>query len=185
MATGRARSPTRRITYGETARNYRMTDVNAFIAEDWRISPNLTLNLGVRWEYFGFPSEANGMLAVFDFPAALETGMIQDGFVFASNFDPNSVPGAAGLNLTKADSKSIVPGDYDNVMPRVGFAWTPFDQKNFVLRGGYGMFYERTTGGFANSLRQAAPVLPRAAVEQPRRLQRHPRATTPRSPSRR
>ena len=56
------------ITYGETARNYRMTDVNAFIAEDWKLSSNLTLNLGVRWEYFGFPSEKNGLLAVFDYP---------------------------------------------------------------------------------------------------------------------
>jgi hypothetical protein len=145
------------ITYGETVRNYRMTDVNAFIAEDWHISSNLTLNLGVRWEYFGFPSEKNGFLAVYDFPAALETGNVQDGFVFASNFDPNSVPGAAGLPLTIADSQSIVPGDYNNVMPRVGFAWTPFERRNFVLRGGYGMFYERTTGGFANSLRQAPP----------------------------
>ena len=145
------------ITYGETVRNYRMTDANLFVAEDWRISSNLTLNLGLRWEYFGFPSEANGFLAVYDFPAALETGMVQDGFVFASNFDPNSVPGAAGLDLKKADSTTIIPGDYDNVMPRVGFAWTPFTEKNFVLRGGWGMFYERTTGGFANSLRQAPP----------------------------
>jgi hypothetical protein len=145
------------LNYGETARNYRMNDVNAFIAEDWKITSNLTLNLGVRWEYFGFPSEKNGMLAVFDFPAALETGRVQDGFVFASNFNPNSVPGAAGLSLNTADSKSIIPGDYNNVMPRVGFAWTPSAQKNFVVRGGYGIFYERTTGGFANSLRQAPP----------------------------
>ena len=145
------------ITYGETSRAYRMTDANLFVAEDWRISSNLTLNLGLRWEYFGFPSEANGLLAVYDFPAALATGNVNDGFIFASNFDPNSVPGAAGLPLKKADSKAIVPGDYDNVMPRVGFAWTPTDKKNFAIRGGYGMFYERTTGGFANSLRQAPP----------------------------
>jgi hypothetical protein len=115
------------ITYGETIRNYRMTDLNAFIAEDWRIASNLTLNLGVRWEYFGFPSEANGLLAVYDFPAALATGLVQDGFVFASNFDPSSVAGASGLSLKKAATKSIIPGDYDNVMPRVGFSWTPFE----------------------------------------------------------
>jgi hypothetical protein len=147
------------ITYGETIRNYRMTDLNAFIAEDWRIASNLTLNLGVRWEYFGFPSEANGLLAVYDFPAALATGLVQDGFVFASNFDPSSVAGASGLNLRTAATKSIIPGDYDNIMPRVGFSWTPFefDGRPVVLRGGYGLFYERTTGGFANSLRQSPP----------------------------
>jgi hypothetical protein len=145
------------LNYGETARAYRMTDMNAFIAEDWKLTSDLTLNLGVRWEYFGFPSEANGLLAVFDYPAALATGMVQDGFVFASNFNPNSVPGAAGLNLKTADTKNIIPGDYNNIMPRVGFAWTPFERGNVVLRGGYGVFYERTTGGFANSLRQAPP----------------------------
>jgi hypothetical protein len=145
------------LNYGETARAYRMTDLNAFIAEDWKVTSDLTLNLGVRWEYFGFPSEANGLLAVFDYPAALETGYVQDGFLFASNFNPDSVPGAAGLSLKTADTKNIIPGDYDNVMPRVGFAWTPFERRNFVLRGGYGVFYERTTGGFANSLRQAPP----------------------------
>jgi hypothetical protein len=145
------------LTYGETARNYRMTDLNAFVAEDWRILPNLTINAGVRWEYFGFPWETNGLLAVYDFPAALATGLVQDGFVFASNFNANSVPGASGLTLRKADTKAIIPGDYDNIMPRVGFSWTPFQGRPVVLRGGYGLFYERTTGGFANSLRQAPP----------------------------
>ncbi len=43
-----------------------MNDVNAFIAGDWKVTSDLTLNLGVRWEYFGFPSEKNGLLAVFD-----------------------------------------------------------------------------------------------------------------------
>jgi hypothetical protein len=145
------------LNYGETARAYRMHDVNAFLAEDWKVTSDLTLNLGVRWEYFGFPSEKNGLLAIYDYPAALATGNVQDGFIFASNFNPSSVPGAEGLDLKKGDTKSLVPGDYNNIMPRVGFAWTPLAQKNFVLRGGYGMFYERTTGGFANSLRQAPP----------------------------
>ena len=132
-----------------------MTDASMFLADDWHIGSNLTLNLGVRWEYFGFPTETHGMLSVFEFPAALQTGNVQDGFLFASNFDPSRVPGAAGVNLRKADSKAIIPGDFNNVMPRVGFAWTPLER--VAVRGGYGTFYERVTGGFANSLRQAAP----------------------------
>lgn len=145
------------LNYGETVRGYRMTDWSWFVADDWKVTPRLTFNLGVRHEFFGFPSEVNGLLAVFDFPAALATGNVQDGFIFASNFKPSSIAGAAGLNLRTADSKSIIPGDYNNLMPRFGFAWTPFEGKGIVLRGGYGVFFERTTGTFANSLRQAAP----------------------------
>jgi hypothetical protein len=145
------------ITYGETVRRYRMTDWNWFIADDWKVSPKLTLNLGVRHEFFGFPSEANGLLAVYDYPAALETGNIQDGFIFASNFNPNSVPGAAGLNLRIGDSKTLIPNDYNNLMPRLGFAYSPFADKRMVIRGGYGIFFERTTSAFVNSLRQAPP----------------------------
>ncbi len=87
------------------------------------MTSNLTLNVGLRHDYYGFPFEKNGFLALYDFPAALATGNVQDGFVFASNFDPNTVPGAAGLNLNISSRKSIVPPDYSNLAPRVGFAW--------------------------------------------------------------
>ncbi len=102
-----------------------MTDWSWFIADDWRVPPTLTLNLGLRHEYFGFPSEKNGFLALYDFDAALATGNLQDGFVFASNFDPASVPGASSLDLNIASRPSIVPPDYDNLMPRIGLAWAP------------------------------------------------------------
>jgi Carboxypeptidase regulatory-like domain len=145
------------LNYGETVRGYRMTDWSWFVADDWKITPRLTFNAGVRHEFFGYPSEVNGLIAVFDYPRALATGNIQEGFLFPSNFKPGSIAGAAGLNLRTADSKSIIPGDYNNIMPRFGFAWSPFEGNKLVLRGGYGIFFERTTGAFANSLRQAAP----------------------------
>jgi hypothetical protein len=145
------------LNYGETVRGYRMTDWSWFVADDWKVTPNLTLNAGIRYDFFGFPSEVNGLLTVFDFDAALKTGNVQDGFIFPSNFRPGAIAGTEGLNLRIAGSKSIVPSDYNNIAPRLGFAWTPFEDKRVVLRGGYGIYYERTTGAFANSLRQAAP----------------------------
>ena len=145
------------LNVGSTVRNYRLTDWSWFVADDWKISQNLTINLGVRQDYYGFPSEKNGFLALYDYNAALATGNLQDGFVFASNFDPSSVPGAAGLPLTISSRETIVPGDYNNIAPRASFAWLPMADKEFVVRGGYGLFYERVTGAFANSLRQGPP----------------------------
>ncbi len=145
------------LNYGETVRGYRMTDWSWFVADDWKVTPKLTFNVGLRHEFFGFPSEVNGLIAVFDYPRALASGNIQDGFLFPSNFKPGSIAGAAGVNLRTAAGKSIIPGDFNNLMPRFGFAWSPFENKRIVLRGGYGVFFERTTGAFANSLRQAAP----------------------------
>ncbi len=152
------------LNWGETIRGYRMSDFSMFVADDWKVGPHLSLNLGVRWEYFGFPYEVNGLLSAYDYYKAVETGNPQDGFIMASNFKPESVAGAARANLRKAATRGIVPGDWNNVMPRFGFAWSPFGGKRLVLRGGYGIFYERTTGGFANSLRQAAPFFREAQI---------------------
>jgi hypothetical protein len=150
--------------YGETIRGYRMSDTSFFVAEDWKVTSNLTLNLGLRWEYFGFPSEVNGFLNVYDYDAALATGKPEDGFLMASNFNPASIAGAAQANLKKASTPSIISGDRNNFMPRFGFAWSPFAGNRMVLRGGYGVFFERTTGAFANSLRQSSPFFREAQI---------------------
>jgi hypothetical protein len=144
--------------FGETLREYRLTDWNWFIADDWKVSPSLTLNIGVRHEYFGFPSEVNGLINLFDYNAAVASGSVSEGFIFPSNFNRSMVPGTEGLDLNIADSTSLIPGDYNNFMPRVGFAWTPTAGKNVVVRGGYGIFFERITGSFANSQRQSSPL---------------------------
>jgi hypothetical protein len=150
-------------SYGETVRAYRLTDWNWFIADDWKISPRLTLNLGIRHDYFGFPTERNGLFTVFDYETAVATNSIQNGFIFPSNFNPSAVAGAAGVDVRKSDRASIIAGDYNNIMPRAGLAWSPNDR--MVVRGGYGLFFERTTGAFANSLRQSPPFFREAQLD--------------------
>jgi hypothetical protein len=61
------------------------------------------------------------------------------------------VPGTEGLDLNIAGSTVLIPGDYNNFMPRVGFAWTPTAGKNVVVRGGHGISFERITGSFVST----------------------------------
>jgi hypothetical protein len=143
------------VNFGETIRGYRMADYSMFFADDWKVTRNLTLNIGVRYEYFGFPYEVNGILNVYDYNAAVAANDPQVGFVMASNYKLTGAAATAGIR--KASTRGIVPADRNNFMPRLGFAWSPLGGRRLVVRGGYGMFYERTTGAFANSLRQSAP----------------------------
>ena len=143
------------LNYGETIRGYRFSDTSFFVADDWKVTSSLTLNIGVRYEFFGSPWEVNGILNNFDFDRALATNDIFEGFTFASNFNPNNFAGFEGLNPRISNNKSTLTPDRNNLAPRFGFAWSP--RERLVLRGGYGIFYERTTGAFANSLRQAVP----------------------------
>jgi hypothetical protein len=108
-----------------------------FIQDDWRVTPKLTLNLGLRWEYEAPMSERyNRQNAGFDLDA---TNPLQ-----------SQVTGLAlkgGLLFT--DSKHRLPfvRDLNNWGPRIGVAYRPFT--NTVLRGGFGMNYSVTfqTGG--------------------------------------
>ncbi|MDA2938374.1 TonB-dependent receptor [Acidobacteria bacterium AH-259-A15] len=135
-----------------------------FLADDWKVSPSFTLNLGVRYEFYGHAWEVNGILNNFDFERALATGDIFQGLTFASNFNEADFPAFAGLTPNKADTKSTLQPDRNNFAPRFGFAYSPREQ--LVIRGGYGIFYERTTGAFANSLRQAMPFFRESQVNK-------------------
>ena len=92
----------------------------AFVNDQWRVKSNLTLNLGVRWEYDGPFYEKYNRL---------------------SNFDPSSgqliVAGRNGVSRT-----ANVRSDWNNFAPRIGFAYTLPGHKSTVIRGGYGIFYD-------------------------------------------
>jgi hypothetical protein len=75
--------------------------------------------------------------------------------VFASNFNASAFPGLSNTSVRLAETKSTINTDWNNIAPRFGFAWSP---SHFIaIRGGYGVYYDRMTGGFFNSLRQSPP----------------------------
>lgn len=143
------------LNYGETSRAFRMTDYSVFIADDWQVRPGLTLNLGLRYDFFAWPYEKQGRIANFDLERALAAGSLSAGYVFASNYQRGLLADETGLQL--ADSRSTLEADMQNFAPRFGFAWSPDFGNGMVIRGGYGIYFDRPTGAFTNSLRQSPP----------------------------
>jgi hypothetical protein len=103
-------------------RGMRQSIVGAYIQDDWRVRPNLTLNLGVRYEMSTVPSEAHGKLATLY--------SITDALPHCAIPNPGCVAtGPYFLNPTLR-----------NFEPRVGFSWDPFKNGKTAVRGGFGMF---------------------------------------------
>ncbi|MDQ3805185.1 MAG: TonB-dependent receptor [Acidobacteriota bacterium] len=103
-----------------------------FVQDDWRVSPRLTLNLGLRYEYFTNPTEQYGRQANFD----LDTGR---------------------LILASGSDDALVDQDRNDFSPRVGFAYDLRGDGRSVIRGGYGLFYFLDRGGIDNQLAQNPP----------------------------
>ncbi len=137
---------------GVNQRNIRSSDLSWFIADDWRISPRFTVNLGVRHDYYGPFSDTEGRIVAFDESLVTTVNLggaignvITGGFVQAGNAT-NQLPGIPQVQ------DSLVDGDWNNFAPRVGFSWQPFsDQRNIVVRGGYGIYYDRSNARAINN----------------------------------
>lgn len=159
------------LDQGDTRRNYRMWDFGLFFQDDWRIRKGLTINAGLRWDYYGYPVELNGRMSTYYTEEAARTAGVQPGYHVASNhliFQPNFDPLKMGLFMSpnvpldlsqvhKAAQNTIFPGDYNNFAPRIGFAWQPEKLSWMVVRGGYGIYYERPSGAFKGDLQLSAP----------------------------
>lgn len=127
---------------------YQMYEV--FAQDDWTVTPNVTLNLGLRYSLILQPTDTENLLTNFD-PAAFDPARAYQ--IDASN---TRVPGTgdplngiiiAGRNSPYGDR--ITQMDKTNVGPRAGFAWDVFGDGTTAVRGGYGLYYDRTLVGIA------------------------------------
>lgn len=117
-----------------------------FALDDWKVTRTLTMNLGVRVEVNGQSSEVDGRISNF-FPQFYAppsvggfTAPATSGFVLPSNFSGNAPEGIPRENSTLLNHPVQTHSE-----PRVGFAWQPLSSRDLVLRGGYGIYANRTS----------------------------------------
>jgi hypothetical protein len=117
-----------------------------FAVDDWKVKRTLTINLGVRVEVDGQPSEVDGRESNFfpQFYVAPPAGgfgdPISSGFVLPDNFH-----GYAPIGFPRENSTLLNHPIQVHPEPRIGFAWQPLSSRDLVLRGGYGIYANRTS----------------------------------------
>ena len=136
--------------------NYNQLSFNYafYVQDDWRITPNLTLNFGMRYEYDTWPVDSRNQVTSFD----TATGKFVVGHKTGQGPDLAAQPLAALAwrlfgNYMETASQAGLPNrtlrfpDKNNWAPRLGLAYRPTFMKNTVLRLGYGVFYEGLQNG--------------------------------------
>ncbi len=124
---------------GPLAKNLGYIDTAAYVQDDFKVTRRLTLNLGLRHEFFGPPSEASGEIGFFN--PALTTPVPPAGGTLTGTEVVGNYPGQLPAGVTKRSSSAAWDKNYKDFAPRVGFAYRLRDNPGLVLRGGYGIFY--------------------------------------------
>jgi hypothetical protein len=108
-------------------RTFRYREFSVFFQDDWRLTPRLTVNLGLRYEYFGVPFETNGIQGAVD--------------------KAELISAAAQLDdITMQPGRRLYNSDHNNFAPRIGIAWDPEGNGESAIRANWGLFYDRLIG---------------------------------------
>ncbi len=109
-------------------KSYRRIYFSTFLQDDYKILPNLTLNLGLRYELMTVPVEASGNRI--------------------ANYHYQFVNGVRRLDSLPTLGSPFWQSNRNTFAPRIGFAWDPFSDGKLAVRGGFGVFYDHMDSDF-------------------------------------
>ena len=143
------------LTQPNFSRSFRYNEGAAYAQDSWKIKPRFTVNLGLRWEYYGVQHNKNPELDSNFYMPANEIGTPQGFHDGMAELAPQSPVGG------------FWKPDYHDFAPRLGFAWDIFGDGKTSLRGGYGIAYERNFGNVTFNAIQNPPNYLTASVVSP------------------
>jgi hypothetical protein len=128
------------IQYGEQTNYFQQNQANAYAQDEWKARSNLTLILGLRYEYFGPIQEKYGRIANLS---------VAPGFTSATEVTP----------ATQGQPAALIYGDYKNFSPRLALAYkVPGTKKSTTIRAGYGIYYNgQIYNSFVQNLAKQPP----------------------------
>ena len=142
------------IAFGNADKYFRQSVYDAYVTDDWRISPEFTLNAGLRWEYGAPITELYGRLVNLD---------ILPGF---SSVAPVIAANPIGALTGTRYPNSLLRPDRSGFEPRVGIALRPISGSSLVVRAGYGVYYNTSVyQNIAIQMAQQSPLSKSLSVQ--------------------
>jgi len=134
------------VAFGNADKYFRDGSYDAFVNDDWRVSPGFTLNYGLRWEYGSPMTELFGRLVNLDIAPGFATAL--------------PVVASAPVGSVTGDKypSSLINPDKHAFEPRIAISWRPFAASSMVVRAGYGVYYN--TSVYQNIAAQMAQQYP-------------------------